>query len=56
MKNSLFFRYSLEWRVLVTNARQLENPRKEDAENELDVSNEKFCNLGLSPITLEGTS
>lgn len=33
--------------------RFLENPRKEDAENELDVSNKKFCNLGLNPITLE---
>jgi len=22
------------------------------AENELDVSNQKFCNLGLNPITL----
>eukprot|EP00527_Entomoneis_sp_CCMP2396_P006506 CAMPEP_0198140400 /NCGR_PEP_ID=MMETSP1443-20131203/3549_1 /TAXON_ID=186043 /ORGANISM="Entomoneis sp., Strain CCMP2396" /LENGTH=449 /DNA_ID=CAMNT_0043802795 /DNA_START=213 /DNA_END=1562 /DNA_ORIENTATION=+ len=28
------------------------NPRQEAAENELDVSNEKFRNLGLSPITL----
>ena len=36
--------------------RSPENPRKEDAENELDVSNEKFCNLGLTPITLEGMS
>lgn len=33
--------------------RNLENPRKEDAENELDVSNRKFCNLGLDPITVE---
>eukprot|EP01036_Dinobryon_divergens_P030598 gene30598-39868_t len=33
--------------------RNLANPRKEDAENELDVSNKKFCSLGLNPITLE---
>lgn len=33
--------------------RNLENPRKEDAENDLEVSNAKFCNLGLTPITLE---
>eukprot|EP01041_Mallomonas_annulata_P010608 gene10608-22146_t len=33
--------------------RNLENPRKEDSENELNVSNKKFCNLGLNPITLE---
>jgi UDP-sulfoquinovose synthase len=33
--------------------RNLANPRKEDAENELDVSNKKFCNLGLDPITLD---
>eukprot|EP01035_Chromulina_nebulosa_P020527 gene20527-26626_t len=33
--------------------RFLANPRKEDAENELEVSNKKFCNLGLNPITLE---
>lgn len=33
--------------------RFLENPRKEDAENDLDVSNKKFCNLGLNPITLD---
>ncbi len=33
--------------------RFLENPRKEDAENELEVSNKKFCNLGLNPITLD---
>ena len=31
----------------------LNNPRNEAAENELDVSNEKFRNLGLSPITLD---
>jgi UDP-sulfoquinovose synthase len=29
------------------------NPRQEAAENELDVSNRKFCNLGLDPITLD---
>eukprot|EP00934_Nitzschia_sp_Nitz4_P008378 Nitzschia sp. Nitz4//scaffold130_size63480//26726//28349//NITZ4_006247-RA/size63480-augustus-gene-0.105-mRNA-1//1//CDS//3329535183//8368//frame0 len=29
------------------------NPRQEAAENELDVANKKFCNLGLSPITLD---
>lgn len=33
--------------------RFLANPRKEDSENELEVSNKKFCNLGLNPITLE---
>jgi UDP-sulfoquinovose synthase len=33
--------------------RNLVNPRKEDAENELDVSNDKFCNLGLNPITVQ---
>uniref|UniRef100_A0A6U0VUX8 NAD-dependent epimerase/dehydratase domain-containing protein n=1 Tax=Pinguiococcus pyrenoidosus TaxID=172671 RepID=A0A6U0VUX8_9STRA len=31
----------------------LENPRAEAAENELDVANAKFCNLGLEPITLQ---
>jgi UDP-sulfoquinovose synthase len=31
----------------------LPNPRQEAAENELDVANEKFCNLGLEPITLD---
>jgi UDP-sulfoquinovose synthase len=29
------------------------NPRQEADENELDVSNKKFCNLGLDPITLD---
>lgn len=29
------------------------NPRQEAAENELDVANKKFCNLGLDPITLD---
>lgn len=33
--------------------RNLANPRKEDAENELEVSNKKFCNLGLTPKTLD---
>jgi UDP-sulfoquinovose synthase len=33
--------------------RFLANPRKEDAANELDVANQKFCNLGLNPITLD---
>lgn len=33
--------------------RNLANPRKEDAENELLVSNRKFCGLGLSPLTVE---
>ncbi len=28
------------------------NPRKEDAENTLDVCNEKFLKLGLNPVTL----
>jgi UDP-sulfoquinovose synthase len=31
----------------------LPNPRQEAAENELDVSNRKFCNLGLDPLTLD---
>ena len=30
-----------------------ENPRKEDAENELNVKNDKFLALGLDPITLK---
>lgn len=30
----------------------LDNPRKEAAENDLDVTNEKFLQMGLSPITL----
>jgi UDP-sulfoquinovose synthase len=29
------------------------NPRKEAAENEMDVENEEFLKLGLNPITLE---
>lgn len=29
------------------------NPRNEAMENELDVSNEKFRNLGLDPILLD---
>ena len=33
--------------------RHLENPRKEDAENELDVANAKFKAAGLNPITVE---
>jgi UDP-sulfoquinovose synthase len=33
--------------------RNLANPRKEDAENELQVSNRKFCSLGLKPTTLD---
>lgn len=33
--------------------RNLANPRKEDAENELEVANKKFCNLGLEPTTLD---
>lgn len=33
--------------------RNIENPRKEDAENELDVSNRKFVAAGLDPITVE---
>lgn len=32
--------------------RYYKNPRKEDAENELRVSNKKFLSLGLDPITL----
>ena len=31
----------------------LPNPRKEDAENDLRVENEKFLSLGLDPTTLE---
>jgi len=34
-------------------AQFLPNPRQEADENELDVSNRKFCNLGLDPITLD---
>ncbi|MEM8553525.1 MAG: NAD-dependent epimerase/dehydratase family protein [Pseudomonadota bacterium] len=30
----------------------MDNPRKEAAENELDVQNQQFLNLGLEPITL----
>jgi len=33
--------------------RRVANPRQEDAENELDVSNEKFKLLGLDPILLD---
>jgi UDP-sulfoquinovose synthase len=32
---------------------QIANPRQEDAENELDVKNDKFKLLGLEPITLD---
>ncbi|HZV06532.1 MAG TPA: NAD-dependent epimerase/dehydratase family protein [Gemmataceae bacterium] len=32
--------------------RQVDNPRKEAASNDLDVSNETLLNLGLAPITL----
>ena len=32
---------------------RVSNPRQEDAENELDVKNEKFKLLGLDPILLE---
>jgi len=32
---------------------RIPNPRQEAAENELDATNEKFCNLGLDPITLD---
>ena len=31
----------------------IENPRKEAVENELDVSNDSFLNLGLNPTTLD---
>jgi len=34
-------------------AKFIPNPRQEAAENELNVSNEKFRNLGLDPITLD---
>jgi len=33
--------------------KMIPNPRQEAAENELDAKNEKFCNLGLDPITLD---
>jgi UDP-sulfoquinovose synthase len=33
----------------------VENPRKEAAENELLVSNSSLIDLGLKPITLEGS-
>jgi len=33
--------------------KMLPNPRQEAAENELDVSNRKFCDLGLEPILLD---
>ena len=33
--------------------RNISNPRNESAENELDVSNRKFRDLGLQPTTLE---
>jgi UDP-sulfoquinovose synthase len=33
--------------------KNIENPRKEDAENELQVSNEKFRLAGLNPVTLQ---
>jgi UDP-sulfoquinovose synthase len=32
----------------------VDNPRNEDAENELSVENQRFLNLGLDPITLQG--
>ncbi len=32
----------------------LENPRNEDAENELQVKNDQFLSLGLNPTTLDG--
>jgi UDP-sulfoquinovose synthase len=31
----------------------LPNPRQEAAENDLNVANDKFCNLGLNPTTLD---
>jgi len=31
----------------------ISNPRKEDAENDLDVDNTSFLNLGLNPTTLD---
>jgi len=31
------------------------NPRQEAAENELEVANRNFCNLGLTPQTLDET-
>jgi len=33
--------------------RRVSNPRQEDAENELDVANDKFKSLGLDPILLD---
>ena len=31
----------------------VDNPRREAAENDLDVSNQRLLHLGLEPITLE---
>mmetsp|Transcript_14636 Transcript_14636/g.21499 ORF Transcript_14636/g.21499 Transcript_14636/m.21499 type:complete len:472 (+) Transcript_14636:52-1467(+) len=33
--------------------KNIPNPRQEAAENELEVANRKFCNLGLDPTTLD---
>lgn len=33
--------------------KRVSNPRQEDAENELDVANDKFKSLGLDPILLD---
>ena len=40
-------------KVTGAEVQRVANPRQEDAENELDVANEKFKLLGLDPILLE---
>ena len=40
-------------RLLSTQVQQVENPRQEDAENDLVVANQKFKLLGLDPVLLE---
>ena len=40
-------------RLLSTQVQQVENPRQEDAENDLVVANQKFKLLGLEPVLLE---
>lgn len=40
-------------RISGATVQQVSNPRQEDAENELDVSNDKFKLLGLDPILLD---
>merc|ERR1711937_630210 len=40
-------------RITGAEVQRIANPRQEDAENELDVKNDKFKLLGLDPILLE---